>query len=97
MAGIQSNRRSNYLRDLGETVLEQLRILHSTYDDTGLIRDIMTGLFGQPEQCLVCAAPLGWEKQPPNDVDPWFCSQHCPICLSDDELEIYPDYSDLLA
>lgn len=76
-----------YMRDLGETVLERLRVLHSTYDDTGIIRDVMLTLFGDPERCLVCAKPLGkWERAIPNDVDPWFCSAHCPICASDEEL-----------
>lgn len=83
----------DYLRDLGETVLERLRLLHSTYDDTGKTRDVMCSLFGVPTRCLVCAKPLGWKpatERVPNDVDPWFCSEHCPICFNDDELAL-PD------
>ena len=77
---------TEYLQDLGETVLERLRLLHCTYDSTGRIRDVMTSLFGVPVRCLICARPLKWEKQIPNEVDPWFCAEHCPICLNDEEL-----------
>ena len=75
------------MRDLGETTLERLRMLHANYSDDGRTRDVMTALFGQPEQCLVCAEPLEWGgKRIPDDVDPWFCGEHCPICSTDEEL-----------
>ena len=71
---------SLYLECLGESVLERMRILHATYDSTGQIRATMLALFGEPEHCLVCAKPLNWEREPPNDIDPWFCSDCCPVC-----------------
>ena len=77
-----------YLRTLGETVLDRLFILHRTYDDTGMIRDTMLALFGEPRFCLICAKPLGWDKDIPNDIDSWFCSAHCPVCNSDEKLDI---------
>ena len=83
---------SLYLECLGESVLEKLRALHSTYDDTGYIRQVMGSLFGfPPSRCLVCAKPLYWENSArdviPNDVDPWFCESCCPICESEIEYE----------
>ena len=78
-----------YLRAIGETVLDRLLILHSTYDDTGMIRDTMIALFGEPRFCLICAESLrGKSKYIPNDVDPWFCSRHCPVCSDGEKLDI---------
>jgi hypothetical protein len=76
----------DYLQDLGETTLEGLGRLHATYDSTGIIRDAMRAMFGDPVRCLVCACPLHWDREPPNDIDPWFCMGHCPVCLNDEEL-----------
>jgi hypothetical protein len=75
---------SLYLECLGESVLERLRKLHTAYDSTGATRSALMTVFGPPEQCLVCAAPLHWETRDriPNDVDPWFCGNCCPICDS---------------
>ena len=69
-----------YYRKLGITTLKRLKELHSTYDDRGIIRNAMSVLFGEPTQCLICGEPLVWKRQVPNDVDPWFCEKHCPIC-----------------
>lgn len=81
---------SLYLECLGESVLEFLRTLHNSYDDTGAMRDKMTAVFGYPRHCMVCAKPLLWETREdiPNDVDPWFCGNCCPICTSDIEYEV---------
>ena len=79
-----------YLESLGESVLEALRTLHSQYDGTGATRDKMLAVFGFPRQCLVCAKPLLWmgTGDISNDVDPWFCSDHCPICETSIEYEV---------
>ena len=69
-----------YNRELGITTLKGLKKLHSTYDDTGMIRDTMTTLYGEPTGCLICGKALVWTRKVPNDVDPWFCEKHCPIC-----------------
>ena len=77
-----------YLRKLGETVLDRIMVLHRTYDSTGMTRDTMLALFGEPRFCLICGKPLDWETNTPNDVDPWFCSQHCPVCNRNEKLHV---------
>jgi hypothetical protein len=82
---------AEYLRDLGETTLERLRVLHLRFTGNGDTRYIMHALFGFPNRCLICAKPLRWELgKVPDDVDPWFCAGHCPICMNDAEL--FDDY-----
>lgn len=79
-----------FYASLGESVLEHLKRLHSSYDSTGATKAAMAGVFGLPKRCLVCAKPLAWRDMDdvPNDVDPWFCGGCCPICydITDEEI-----------
>ena len=74
--------------------LRYQRMKYDTYGE-GSTKEAMLTFFGYPHQCLICDKPLDWENKAagdindpfnrdhiPDDIDPWFCMNHCPVCNS---------------